>query len=506
MSLVSHEAAPSTDETLANLLFEYPGADIILCSHDNYHFRLPKAPIVNISPLLGEVIRRTSDFSGDANPETSLPVVHLLDSGKILHCLLTFIFLVTPLVPSTPEGIMELLSTAQKYQMGNVLTHIRGSIARQNSLPTALEPALHIYALAQDYSLRPEALQAARSILKYPMTIEDFENKLDIMSGASFYELWKYHKRVRAILASDLTEFRMSSAHGTLIGLNCELYSPHNIPHWLDQYIESVGEAPNLFDLIEFNTVMARHLGNGGLCQCATIPSQTIRNFWEALASIVHSGFEKARADDSSNILGCRIFLQAESALSLVRELPKREDPQKNSATSPIEPFDVPDANLILRSSDVVDFRVHKPLLAMASPFFKDLLSLPQPSDSETVDGLPMVQLSESSELLNNLVSILYPVPTVMPDSYEKVFYLIDFDLSAVTTNHLLQGVVPACGMSEVRDGFGTVINPCRGQPPGISSSKGSRGLHRIRDRKCKRTDSRDGKCGSFDVGSLNDI
>ncbi|KAF8472312.1 hypothetical protein DFH94DRAFT_636744 [Russula ochroleuca] len=59
-----------------------------------------------------------------------------------------------------------------------------------------------------------------------------------------------------------------------------------------------------------------------------------------------------------------------------MREL---EDPgtQINSATSPLEPFDVPDTNLIIRSSDFVNFWVHKPVLAMASPFFKDLLSLP---------------------------------------------------------------------------------------------------------------------------------
>ena len=61
----------------------------------------------------------------------------------------------------------------------------------------------------------------------------------------------------------------------------------------------------------------------------------------------------------------------------------------------------------------------------MASPFFKDLLSLPQPSDSESVDGLPVVQLSENSELLNCLVSILYPVRTVIPNSYDKVLYLL---------------------------------------------------------------------------------
>jgi hypothetical protein len=96
-----------------------------------------------------------------------------------------------------------------------------------------------------------------------------------------------------------------------------------------------------------------------------------------------------------------------------------------NSATSTLELFDVPDANLIIRSSDFVDFRVHKPVLAMASPFFKDLLSIPQPSNSESVDGFPVVQLSEDSELLNSLVSMIYPVRTVIPKSYEKVLYLL---------------------------------------------------------------------------------
>jgi hypothetical protein len=157
-------------------------------------------------------------------------------------------------------------------------------------------------------------------------------------------------------------------------------------------------------------------------CECASIPNQTIREFWEALASVVHGCFENVSVVDVPSCLGCRAFLQAESALSLVRE---REDPQAqiSSCTSPPErpePFDIPDANLIVRSSDLVDFRVHKPVLAMASPFFNDLLSLPQPSDSEIVDGLPVVQLSESSELLNSLISILYPVCTVMPNSYEK--------------------------------------------------------------------------------------
>ena len=165
---VPHETASTTDEPLANLLFDYPGADIILRSQDCYHFRVPKIYIVNNSPILGELIQRTLDSPGDANAEASLPVVQLPESGEILHCLLTFIFPVTPLVPSTPEEIMELLSVAQKYQMESALTHIRGSIARQNSLPTRLEPALHIYALAQKYGLRPEALTNRADYIELP--------------------------------------------------------------------------------------------------------------------------------------------------------------------------------------------------------------------------------------------------------------------------------------------------------------------------------------------------
>ena len=174
----------------ANLLFDHPGADVILRSHDSYHFRVPKIYIINSSPILGELIRTTLDPSRDANPEASFPVVQLPESGENLLGLLTFIFPVSPLLPSTPEENMELLSVAQKYQMGTALIHIRGSMSRQNLLPTRLEPALHIYSLAQKYGLRQEALLAARTILNYPFTIDFFENKFDIMPSAFLFSLF----------------------------------------------------------------------------------------------------------------------------------------------------------------------------------------------------------------------------------------------------------------------------------------------------------------------------
>ena len=83
------------------------------------------------------------------------------------------------------------------------------------------------------------------------------------------------------------------------------------------------------------------------------------------------------------------------------------------------------EASIVVRSSDKVNFRVHKSVLAMSSPFFKDLLSLPQPSDGELMHGLPVVELPEDSGLLYNLILLLYPISLVIPDSYKKVFALL---------------------------------------------------------------------------------
>ena len=85
----------------------------------------------------------------------------------------------------------------------------------------------------------------------------------------------------------------------------------------------------------------------------------------------------------------------------------------------------MPEASIIVRSSDQVKFRVHKSVLAMSSPFFKDVLSLPQPPDAEIVDGLPVVALPEDARLLNSLISLLYPINPIIPDSYQKVFALL---------------------------------------------------------------------------------
>jgi len=309
---------------------------------------------------------------------------------------------------------MELLAVAQKYEMDSVVSHIRGAIARQDPPFLRLGTAFHLYFLAQQYGLHQEAVQAARVTLRFPMTIEGLGDKLDFagMTGTYLHGLWKYHEQVRNALTSAVLEFRKSGLMDDVNSLTCiNPYHGSSSPQWLHNYINYIAKAPHLFDLTEFETAWACYVQSHGsshsACSYAGIPgpSQAKRTFWEALTVVVHRALEKA-----------------DSTLTLIKE-----EPSSEHASPPSVPLclDMPDATIILRSSNQANFRVHKSLLAMSSPFFKDLLSLPQPSDSELVDGLPVVALPEDADLLNCLISLLYPISIVIPDSYQKVFALL---------------------------------------------------------------------------------
>ncbi|KAK7677185.1 hypothetical protein QCA50_019894 [Cerrena zonata] len=77
--------------------------------------------------------------------------------------------------------------------------------------------------------------------------------------------------------------------------------------------------------------------------------------------------------------------------------------------TTALPPFDDESADTILRTSDEVDFRVFRVVLSLASPFFRTLFSLKQPSKDNEL--LPIIPVSESSRSLEPLLRICYPIP-----------------------------------------------------------------------------------------------
>ena len=290
---------------LDNLLFDYPGADVILRSCDSYEFHVLKTSIFHSSPVLGEQVLAAESGATISTDQavTSLPVALLPENGITLFSLLTYIFPVQPNLPSEVEQVMELLSAAQKYEMASVLTHIRNHIAQQHPPFVREENSLYVYSLAQKHGLRPEALQAARSTLSLPtLTIDSLEEELKSIPGVVLHELWKYHQKVRTNLKSDLMYFIVRRAR-TTFELPCRPPPNPNGPasaegvSWLDQYILSIGKKPSLFDLSSFHMALTGHIQScvGGCHACATIPSKAISEFWAALSAVYNDSITKVR-------------------------------------------------------------------------------------------------------------------------------------------------------------------------------------------------------------------
>ena len=79
----------------------------------------------------------------------------------------------------------------------------------------------------------------------------------------------------------------------------------------------------------------------------------------------------------------------------------------------PPHPFNRPNADIILRTADHVDFRLHSTILQEASTVFETLLSLPQPgtqSDNDAPASFPVIDIAESSSVLEALMRICYPI------------------------------------------------------------------------------------------------
>jgi hypothetical protein len=77
---------------------------------------------------------------------------------------------------------------------------------------------------------------------------------------------------------------------------------------------------------------------------------------------------------------------------------------QKPIANAPFN--DIAGADIILCSKDGVDFYIHKLLLSLASPFFQQMFTLPQPSKN-----IQTIEVTEDSQTLDRLLRLCYPVP-----------------------------------------------------------------------------------------------
>lgn len=98
--------------------------------------------------------------------------------------------------------------------------------------------------------------------------------------------------------------------------------------------------------------------------------------------------------------------------------------------------FDAHDADIILTSAEHTEFRVHRCILAAASPFFHDMFTLPQNASEVNHAQLPIIPVSEPSHILDTLLRFVYPIPNPHIDSLDELVPVLTaatkYDLTSV--------------------------------------------------------------------------
>ncbi|GJE98554.1 hypothetical protein PsYK624_147860 [Phanerochaete sordida] len=105
---------------------------------------------------------------------------------------------------------------------------------------------------------------------------------------------------------------------------------------------------------------------------------------------------------------------------------------------SPHPAFNKPSADVILRSSDKIDFHVHKVVLSDASSFFETMFALPQEPGAPLggAPSLPVVPMQENAKTLLLLLETFYPGKGISINTPSRAS-----DLLAVADKYAMDGV-----------------------------------------------------------------
>ena len=86
----------------------------------------------------------------------------------------------------------------------------------------------------------------------------------------------------------------------------------------------------------------------------------------------------------------------------------QEQAPPNRNAESPYDST-ARNADIILRSSDLINFYVLKSFLSYVSPFFEDMFSLPSTTTNEIMNDFPVIAVAETSETIRLLLDLIYP-------------------------------------------------------------------------------------------------
>ena len=129
--------------------------------------------------------------------------------------------------------------------------------------------------------------------------------------------------------------------------------------------------------------------------------------------------------------------------------------------------FCADDADFIIRAAGILDFRVHKSILSLVSPIFKDMFSIPQPPP-DTPHAPPRIDVQESARAWEIILQTIYPMPNPIIENLDdleslllaakkyEMQYVIDSHAASFTHRPFLQdnplrlyAIACACGSDD---------------------------------------------------------
>ncbi len=436
---------------------------------------------------------------------SNLPVLCLPEDRDTVHRLLTAIYPIDIVYPQTYETMTKTLAAARKYAMPSVLALFQAYCSRVAPVATA-ENAFRAYVFASNEGTKEEALEAAELTLSLPQTFETYGSSLCIASGPALRALWKHRGMVvRAIKRGvdlslkevrDLRDWKLNLPGDEDFGnedfgdedfgdedfgdedfgdedFGDEDYRTWNYrtgndrpdctedcciepaPRLLEQFVLFTENIPQNFSTMNFphfiNTMSPQ-----GVFKCTWCGRQQRLDNWrlfDCLERHVRGQIEQASPSFRRVVITTNDVLSRSTTNCCHFSMIWGIDPQPPSGQPRNfgAPFDRGDSDVTMRSCDRVDFQVHKAILGIASVAFEDMLTFTAPGPSPYGQGQvnQVIDLTENSKTLLHLLSVIYPMVPIVPDTVEDALSLLSacqkyqMDFTATRVRALIRACTP---------------------------------------------------------------
>ena len=368
----------------------------------------------------------------ECDTRDNLRVLCLSEDRDTVHRLLTAIYPTDIVYPQTFEAMMKTYAAARKYGMPSTLALFRTYCSRVAPVVTA-ENAFRAYVYASNEGLKEEAIEAAQLTLLRPQTFENYGSSLCNASGPALRALWTHREMaIRAIMRGvDLCLEEVGDLRGWKVNSpsekGCYIVPAPRLREHFVLFTKKILQDISTMNISNFVDNMS--LGGGFRCtSCKRQQRLDNVRLFDCLERHVRCQIEQVSPVSLSQARYNQCPLQMHDQLLLLFDGLGEDLSPQPSGVQPRNygpPFDRGDSDITISSCDHVHFQVHKAILGIASVVFEDMFTAPGSSPHEEGQVKQTIDLTENSKTLLHLLSAIYPMDPIIPDTLEGALSLL---------------------------------------------------------------------------------